>query len=236
MISSDSLRRRIIHLARDYAQKRTAFGRYLIQHPIHLITLAHMEITCRAHLHLTLTSSALFGKSEVKDEKGEEDDGSMKRADSVLRLLTPVGKLFTSKEAAAVIAEGMECFGGAGYMEDTGFVSSSHSFDLIANNSGIPMILRDQIVNTIWEGTTNVLSDDVLRVLERSHDSFTFFCQDIQNAIDEVNTFFYSSFSPMNMFSARLFPPLMTTLKALCKMYASNYQRICIRSLKLKRK
>ena len=52
--------------------------------------------------------------------------------------------------------------------------------------AGIPMILRDQIVNTIWEGTTNVMSDDVMRVLERSHDSFTYFCEDIQQAIDEV--------------------------------------------------
>ena len=45
----------------------------------------------------------------------------------------------------------MECFGGAGYVEDT----------------GVPRLLRDAQVLPIWEGTTNVLSLDVLRALSR---------------------------------------------------------------------
>jgi putative acyl-CoA dehydrogenase len=79
-----------------------------------------MEVTCRAHLQLTLASAGLFGRSEViADGEGGERE-RVKSAESVLRLLTPVSKMFTSKEAVAVISEGMECFGGAGYMEDTG--------------------------------------------------------------------------------------------------------------------
>ena len=65
------------------------------------------------------------------------------------RVLTPIAKLTTGKQAVAVTSEAVECFGGAGYMEDT----------------GVAMLLRDAQVLPIWEGTTNVLSLDTLRAL-----------------------------------------------------------------------
>lgn len=52
----------------------------------------------------------------------------------------------------AVVSEGLESFGGQGYIEDT----------------GLPGLLRDAQVLSIWEGTTNVLSLDVLRSVARS--------------------------------------------------------------------
>jgi len=55
----------------------------------------------------------------------------------------------TGKQSVAVLSEITESFGGAGYVEDT----------------GIPYLLRDAQVFPIWEGTTNVLSLDVLRVV-----------------------------------------------------------------------
>jgi hypothetical protein len=61
-----------------------------------------------------------------------------------------VAKLYTGKQAVAVASEALEAFGGAGYIEDT----------------GLPRLLRDAQVLSIWEGTTNVLSLDVLRALE----------------------------------------------------------------------
>ena len=67
----------------------------------------------------------------------------------LLRLLTPVAKALTAKESVAVASEGLEFFGGQGYIEST----------------GLPGILRDAQVLPIWEGTTNVLSLDVVRVL-----------------------------------------------------------------------
>jgi hypothetical protein len=60
-----------------------------------------------------------------------------------------VAKLTTAKQAVAVTSEVLECFGGAGYLEDT----------------GLPVLLRDAQVLPIWEGTTNVLSLDTLRAL-----------------------------------------------------------------------
>ena len=83
---------------------------------------------------------------------GKEETGAATEQErKLLRLLTPLAKLFTAKQAVAVVSEILECFGGAGYVEDT----------------GLPVLLRDSQVLTIWEGTTNVLSLDLLRVLRR---------------------------------------------------------------------
>jgi hypothetical protein len=68
----------------------------------------------------------------------------------LLRMLTPLIKLYTAKQAVAVASEALEGFGGAGFIED----------------SGLPVLLRDAQVLPIWEGTTNVLAHDLLRVLE----------------------------------------------------------------------
>lgn len=61
----------------------------------------------------------------------------------------PLGKLYTAKVAVAQVSEGLECFGGQGYMEDTQIARG----------------LRDTQVLPIWEGTTNIIALDVLRVL-----------------------------------------------------------------------
>jgi hypothetical protein len=63
--------------------------------------------------------------------------------------VTPLAKLTTARQAVAVASESLEAFGGAGYVEDT----------------GLPVLLRDGQVLSIWEGTTNVLSLDVLRAI-----------------------------------------------------------------------
>jgi putative acyl-CoA dehydrogenase len=134
--------RRAVNLARSYARARVAFGRALIDHPLHVETLAALEVECEAALHLVLFLVELLGK----DECGEASDGER----ALLRLLTPVAKLFTAKQAIAVASEAIEAFGGAGYIEDT----------------GLPRLLRDAQVLSIWEGTTNVLCIDVLRAID----------------------------------------------------------------------
>lgn len=59
----------------------------------------------------------------------------------VSTILNPVAKMFLAKESLKVISEGLEAFGGIGYIED----------------SGLPAYLRNSQVLTIWEGTTNFL-------------------------------------------------------------------------------
>ena len=135
--------RRGLALARDYARRRHAFGRPLSGQPLHVETLARLQVDFEASFHLVFFAARLLGK--------QEKDSVTRQEREILRLLTPLAKLFTAKTAVAVVSEVIECFGGAGYVEDT----------------GLPALLRDSQVLTIWEGTTNVLSLDVLRVLRR---------------------------------------------------------------------
>ncbi len=135
--------RRGLNLARDYATKREAFGRKLKDQPLHMETLAALEVECTAACLLVFSLGELLGKDEVGEATKEES--------LLLRLLTPVVKLFTAKQAIAVCSEIVESFGGAGYVEDT----------------GLPRLLRDAQVLSIWEGTTNVLSLDMLRAIQK---------------------------------------------------------------------
>jgi acyl-CoA dehydrogenase len=139
-ISSIAYMRRAIALARDYARRRVAFGAPLAEKPLHLDTLAGMQAEHEAALHLSFFLVELIGRDEAGEASAQERD--------LLRLLTPIVKLTTGKQSVAVCSEALECFGGAGYVEDT----------------GLPALLRDAQVFSIWEGTTNVLSLDALRV------------------------------------------------------------------------
>jgi hypothetical protein len=136
--------RRSLALARDYAKKRIAFGSALAEKPLHVDTLAGLEAEYEGAFHLAFRTVELLGKEEAGTQTEEEA--------KLLRYLTPIAKLQTARQAVALASEALEAFGGAGYVEDT----------------GLPRILRDAQVLSIWEGTTNVLSLDVLRVLGRT--------------------------------------------------------------------
>jgi alkylation response protein AidB-like acyl-CoA dehydrogenase len=132
---------RAISLARNYAHRRQAFGRRIIEQPLHAQTLADMQAQFEAAFALAFEVAHLLGRVEHRAAAPHEV--------ALLRLLTPLAKLWTGKLAVAVCSEALECFGGAGYIEDT----------------GLPQLLRDAQVYAIWEGTTNVLSLDSLRAL-----------------------------------------------------------------------
>jgi len=128
-------------LARDYARRRRAFGGPLAGKPLHADTLAAIEAEREGAFLLAFRAAELLGRAEA----GEAGDAER----AALRVLTPLAKLTTGKQAVAIASEVVECFGGAGYVEDT----------------GIPRLLRDAQVLPIWEGTTNVLALDALRAL-----------------------------------------------------------------------
>jgi len=133
--------RRALQLALDYARRRSAFGDRLAEKPLHQDTLAALEAEAEGAFLLAFRVAELQGRIEA---------GAARDADrQLLRVLTPLAKLATGKQAVAVASEALEAFGGAGYVEDT----------------GLPRLLRDAQVLPIWEGTTNVLSLDALRAL-----------------------------------------------------------------------
>jgi len=135
--------RRCLALATDYARRRHAFGRPLIEQPLHAATLASLHAEFAAAFGLGFFVVALLGRVETGVASDDER--------ALLRLMTPLAKLWTGKLAVRVASETCEAFGGAGYIE----------------NTGIPQLLRDAQVYPIWEGTTNVLALDALRVLAK---------------------------------------------------------------------
>jgi acyl-CoA dehydrogenase len=128
---------RAIHEARWYIERRRAFGRSVIEHPLAEETLLDLEAQ---HLGALLMTFEALSTNDAR----------------LLRFLTPVVKAVTGKLAVPCVSECMELVGGNGYIEDR------------------PMarLLRDAQVLPIWEGTTNILALDTLRVArkERAHE------------------------------------------------------------------
>jgi alkylation response protein AidB-like acyl-CoA dehydrogenase len=135
--------RRGLALARDYAHRRVAFGAPLAEKPLHLETLADLAAEQEASFALTFFAVDLLGRQEA----GELDASG----EALLRLVQPVTKLTTGRQTVAGASEVLESFGGAGYVEDT----------------GLPQLLRDGQVLSIWEGTTNVLALEAYRAVLR---------------------------------------------------------------------
>jgi alkylation response protein AidB-like acyl-CoA dehydrogenase len=134
--------RRAIALVKDYARRRSQFGAPLADKPLHRDTIAAMQAELDGAFLISMRAAHQLGRREA---------GEIDAEDKLFRILTPIVKLTTAKQAVAVASEALECFGGAGYVEDT----------------GLPRILRDAQVLPIWEGTTNVLSLDTLRAMTR---------------------------------------------------------------------
>ena len=131
--------------ARAYAREREVFGRPLHELPAHRATLTDLAVDYAASLALVLRCCELAGRQE----QGAGNIGDA----AVLRCLTPVAKLSTGRWSIAGVTEAMEAVGGVGYCED----------------STIPALVRNTHVIPIWEGTTNVLSLDVLRAAQKSN-------------------------------------------------------------------
>ncbi|MCF8459585.1 MAG: acyl-CoA dehydrogenase family protein [Flavobacteriales bacterium] len=144
-VSAISYMRRAYALPKAYATQREAFGKNIGKHVLYEKSLKKLEITYQSNLILGLFLTRLLGKEECNLASETEQ--------SLLRLLTPVAKLYTAKQAIKSASECIEMFGGMGYLED----------------SGIPSILRDTQTLSIWEGTTNVLSLDMLRAAEKEN-------------------------------------------------------------------
>jgi hypothetical protein len=123
-----------------------------------------MHAEYRANMLLTFFVSALLGvaeqsqhaayqRTQTKPMKPTSIIPDPSTAEHLLRLLTPVVKGVTAKKAIAGLADCMESLGGVGYLENE---------DMQFN---IARLYRDANVLSIWEGTTDMMAHDVLRVM-----------------------------------------------------------------------
>lgn len=157
-ICATSHMRRGLDLLKSYSQKRIAFGKKIAEQPLHRQTLQNLEKTWERSFHFVMHIAELLGKEETQKITASEK--------VELRMMTPILKLLTAKDSLQVTSEVCEGFGGAGYIEDT----------------GIPKLLRDAQVFSIWEGTTNVLALDFLRALKKEQGGQEWF----QNKVQEL--------------------------------------------------
>jgi acyl-CoA dehydrogenase len=158
-ISAAAGMRRGVELAATYARVRQAFGRRLRDLPLHRETLVDLAVEAEAAFALVARAAELLGRAE--------HGVASEREQRALRALVPVVKLLTAKDAVAHASEVLECFGGAGYIEDT----------------GIPRLLRNAQVLPIWEGTTNVLSLDLARA-ERTDQAVSALLEDLEAQLE----------------------------------------------------
>ncbi|KAJ5170937.1 uncharacterized protein N7500_003720 [Penicillium coprophilum] len=151
--------RRAISITKSFAKARTTVGEPLWLIPMHLRLLADLEVRHRGGMNLAWFTVALFGMVEdqtLPSDKLAHLPKPGKEAEVVFRTLTAAAKAVISKMTTAGIQECQESMGGVGYMDE----ADEPEFN-------ISRIMRNNAVNSIWEGTTNVLASEFIRFLIR---------------------------------------------------------------------
>jgi putative acyl-CoA dehydrogenase len=148
--------------ATHHTAHRSAFGKVLIEQPLMRNVLADLCLESEASTALAMRLARAYDEAHADADAG--DDAS--DAQLFKRLATAVGKYWTCKRAPNHAFEALECLGGAGYVEE----------------SGMPRLYREAPLASIWEGSGNVISLDVLRALARSPRSLEVFLHEVELA------------------------------------------------------
>jgi putative acyl-CoA dehydrogenase len=138
-IGSSGLMRQAVAQAVHHARYRSAFQKKLIDQPLMTNVLADLALEAEAAAVLT------FRLARAYDEAGDA-------AQVYRRVLTPAAKFWICKRAPFLALEAMEVLGGSGYIEEC----------------ILPRVYREMPVNSIWEGSGNVMCLDVLRAMARA--------------------------------------------------------------------
>ena len=143
VIGSAGIIRAALASALHHARQRTTFGRRLVEHPLMANVLADVALESEGALRLALL---LARAAEINAAP------SLRAA---ARIVTPAAKYWICKRAIAVTAEAMEALGGNGYVEEC----------------PLPRLYREAPVNSIWEGSGNIVCLDVARAIRREPDA-----------------------------------------------------------------
>jgi putative acyl-CoA dehydrogenase len=139
IIGSATQMRQAAALAVWHVQGRSAFQRRLIDQPLMRAVLADLALDVEAAVALA------FRMARALDRADDPHEAAM------VRIGLPIAKYLVTKRAPAVVAEAMECLGGAGFVEET----------------PLARLFRQSPLNAIWEGSGNVIALDLLRALHR---------------------------------------------------------------------
>ncbi|CAM5448900.1 MULTISPECIES: acyl-CoA dehydrogenase family protein [Streptomyces] len=138
VLGSAGLMRQAVAQAVHHCDHREAFGGRLVDKPLMRNVLADLAVESEAATTLALRLAAAH-------DTGDEQEKAL------LRIAVPAAKYWVTKRCAPVTVEAAECLGGNGYVEE----------------SGMPRLVRESPLNSIWEGAGNVQALDVVRALQR---------------------------------------------------------------------
>jgi putative acyl-CoA dehydrogenase len=155
LIASAALMRQAVAQATHHAAHRVAFGRLLQDQPLMQNVLADLAIESEA-----ATATALRLARAFDERMG--DEGERRFA----RFATPLVKYWICKRTPPLVAEALECLGGNGYVEEC----------------VLPRLYREAPVNSVWEGSGNIMCLDVLRALTREQESVEAFFAEVGRA------------------------------------------------------
>ncbi|MFD9632362.1 acyl-CoA dehydrogenase family protein [Streptomyces violascens] len=153
VIGSAAIMRQAVAQAVHHASYRSAFGGLLVEKPLMRNVLADLALESEAATTLALRLAAAYD-ADTEEER------------AFLRLAVPAAKYWVTKRCTPVAGEALECLGGNGYVEE----------------SGMPRLLREAPLNSIWEGSGNVQALDVLRALQREPQAINAFLQEVGKA------------------------------------------------------
>ncbi len=139
VIGTAGMMRAALARAIHYARHRVAFGRQLVLQPLMQNVLADLALEVEAATALALRLARAFEADAPESER------------ALARIVTPAAKYWLCKRGPALAAEAMEAHGGSGYVEE----------------SALPRLYREMPVNSIWEGSGNVICLDVVRAAKR---------------------------------------------------------------------
>jgi putative acyl-CoA dehydrogenase len=152
-LGSAGLMRQAVTQAVHHCVHREAFGGKLVDKPLMRNVLADLALESEAATTLALRLAAAY-----------DDGGEQERA--LLRIAVPAAKYWVTKRCAPVVVEAAECLGGNGYVEE----------------SGLPRLVRESPLNSVWEGAGNVQALDLLRALRREPQALNAFLEEVGRA------------------------------------------------------
>ncbi|MYW64187.1 DNA alkylation response protein [Streptomyces sp. SID8379] len=153
VLGSAALMRQAVAQAVHHCTYREAFGGRLLDKPLMTNVLADLALESEAATTLALRLAAAYDADDPRER-------------AFLRIAVPAAKYWVTKRCTPLVAEALECLGGNGYVEE----------------SGMPRLLRESPLNSIWEGSGNVQALDVLRALQREPEAFNAFLMEIGKA------------------------------------------------------
>jgi len=153
-IGSTGIMRAALSQALHHTSLRAAFGKLLRNQPLMMNVLADMALETEAATALSLRLARAFDAQEDEAES------------QLRRILTPLAKYWICKRCPTLVAEAMEVHGGNGYVEE----------------GPMPRLFRQSPLNSIWEGSGNVMCLDVLRAMARHPRSVEFLMAEIEPA------------------------------------------------------